>query len=86
MLPLEDICLDIQSEVEAMLERQDIVTGGCCCAVLCCCVRKSESASAVHDAKTHGVWKATDRVGRPGKHLEDSWRLLLQGVRYWRYN
>jgi hypothetical protein len=27
-LPLEDVCIDIQSEIDAMMERQDIVTGG----------------------------------------------------------
>jgi hypothetical protein len=29
ILPLEDICLDIQAEIDAMMERQDIVTGAC---------------------------------------------------------
>lgn len=28
ILPLEDVCIDIQSEIDAMMERQDIVTGG----------------------------------------------------------
>lgn len=27
ILPLEDVCIDIQSEIDAMMERQDIVTG-----------------------------------------------------------
>jgi len=38
ILPLEDVCIDIQSEIDAMMERQDIVTGrwgegggGCWC-------------------------------------------------------
>jgi hypothetical protein len=27
ILPLEDVCVDIQAEIDAMMERQDIVTG-----------------------------------------------------------